>query len=297
MINLRKDEKALDKRRKYYLVLDTETATLPFADEYDGAARKKIAIAKPLIYDIGWQIIDNKGNVYRKRSFLITEIFSVPAIFNTAYYATKRPIYLERLERGEITLKTWREMTAILDHDLQEVEAVGAFNAMFDFKKSIPFTELYISNLYGANVNQWLEYQHKVCDNIASSKKWESEKDFEPDTFRFHGKAYKLFDLWGLSARHLLNNDDYRQQCINNNWLTESGKFFKTSAETTFRYLTNDTNFEERHTAIEDTEIESEIFAKIYKTTKGKFECTIIYFPFREVGKVEDFVMRCFTER
>ena len=50
-----------DKRRKYYIVLDCETATLPEAINYDGEERKNIAIAKPLIYDLGWKVIDAQG--------------------------------------------------------------------------------------------------------------------------------------------------------------------------------------------------------------------------------------------
>ena len=91
-----------DRRRKYYLVLDCETATMPYAQNFEGKARQNIAIAKPLIYDLGWQIIDRNGNVYAKRNFLISEIFSVPAIFNTAYYASKRPLYLEKLQNCDI---------------------------------------------------------------------------------------------------------------------------------------------------------------------------------------------------
>ena len=73
-------EKKLDRRRKYYCVLDCETATLPYASELSAEAKKSVAIAKPLIYDLGWTICDAKGNVYRRRNYLITEIFSVPAI-------------------------------------------------------------------------------------------------------------------------------------------------------------------------------------------------------------------------
>ena len=58
----------LDKRRKYYLVLDCETATLPYAHNFNGEQRKTIAIAKPLIYDLGWKIIDGNGKVYRRKS-------------------------------------------------------------------------------------------------------------------------------------------------------------------------------------------------------------------------------------
>ena len=82
-------EKKLDRRRKYYCVLDCETATLPYASELSAEAKKSVAIAKPLIYDLGWTICDAKGNVYRRRNYLITEIFSVPSIFNTACYTLK----------------------------------------------------------------------------------------------------------------------------------------------------------------------------------------------------------------
>ena len=66
-----------DRRRKYYMVLDCETATLPYAIKYGEDERKNVAIAKPLIYDLGWKIIDRLGIVYNSENFLISEIFSV----------------------------------------------------------------------------------------------------------------------------------------------------------------------------------------------------------------------------
>ena len=93
-----------DKRRKYYMILDCETATLPFVSEIESPEnKKKIAIAKPLIYDIGYQIVDINGNIYKRVSCLISEIFFDTRIFDTAYYAIKRPIYIERLSKKEIS--------------------------------------------------------------------------------------------------------------------------------------------------------------------------------------------------
>ena len=112
----------LDKRRKYYLVLDCETATLPYAQKFEGEQRKKIAIMKPLIYDLGWKIIDEKGRVYCRKSYLITEIFSVPQIFNTAYYASKRPFYIEKLRKGEITLVSWELIAQELIEAMEDIE-------------------------------------------------------------------------------------------------------------------------------------------------------------------------------
>ena len=283
------NEKRLDRRRKYYMVLDCETATLPCAHELNVEQRKNVAIAKPLIYDLGWQVIDNKGRVYRRRQFLITEIFSVPAIFDTAYYASKRPLYLDRLSRGEIQLSSWADATALMEEDLAEVEAVGAYNSMFDFKKAIPFTELYISKLYAPDFHDWYHDQCLICNKIAHGRTYSNPRGFEPAIFRFRGNAYDLFDVWGLSCEHILNCDEYKQMCVDNNWSTASGKYFKTSAETAFRFFSGLTDFEEAHMAIDDVEIESQLFAEIHRKSKGKWAMGIEYFPFRILGKVENF--------
>ena len=284
-------ERNLDRRRKYYLILDCETATLPYASNFGGDEKKAISIAKPLIYDLGWTICDAKGKIYRRRSFLITEIFSVPSVFNTAYYKEKRPQYLEKLKNGSITLKTWKEATEILGRDLLEVQAVGAYNAAFDFKKAIPFTEKYIEALYSNDFQRWEEVQEKVCANIAKGKKAakrDGAPEFDPCTFTFRGIAYPIFDIWGLACKHLLNTDEYRTACLANNWITSSGKYYQTSAEKAFAYLMNDREFLESHTAIEDAEIESAIFGKVVEKVGIKgIEFEIMFFPFRMVGIVK----------
>lgn len=280
-----------DKRRKYYVVLDCETATLPEAINYEGEARKNIAIAKPLIYDLGWKVIDAQGRTYARKNYLISEIFSVPAIFDTAYYASKRCIYLEKLEKGEIILTDWKTASAELVEDMDACVAVGAYNSMFDYKKAIPFTDLYISKLYSPDFHDWLNYQNKKLPWLATGHRNENPNGFDETIFRFRGKEYPLFDLWGLSCRHILNCDEYKNMCLDNDWQTASGKYFKTSAETAFRFFSETLDFEEAHTAIDDAEIESILFAEICKRTKKKFEMGIIYFPFRELGTVEDFIL------
>ena len=280
-----------DKRRKYYIVLDCETATLPEAINYDGEERKNIAIAKPLIYDLGWKVIDAQGRTYARKNYLISEIFSVPAIFDTAYYASKRCVYLEKLAKGEIILTDWKTASAELVEDMDACIAVGAYNSMFDYKKAIPFTDLYISKLYSPDFHDWLNYQNKKLPWLARGHKNENPNGFDETIFRFRGKEYPLFDLWGLSCRHILNCDEYKNMCLDNDWQTASGKYFKTSAETAFRFFSETLDFEEAHTAIDDAEIESILFAEICKRTKKKFEMGIIYFPFRELGTVEDFIL------
>ena len=50
----------IDRRKKYILVLDVETA---------GDVEKN-----PLCYDVGFLVADKKGNIYEEHSFAISEI-------------------------------------------------------------------------------------------------------------------------------------------------------------------------------------------------------------------------------
>lgn len=281
-------------KKLYYMVVDTETATLPFANEVangDPERKKRIAIAKPLVYDIGWTITDRKGNIYDRKQFLIAETFSVPAVFNTAYYAEKRPIYLEMLSKGETSVLPWNNVMDIFMADLEKVDAVGAFNSMFDFKKAIPFTELYIRKLYSPDYFQWEKIQRNAAAIIAEGKaKNDKNPDFEADIFRFRGNEYVLFDLWGLATTHLLNNATYKNECINHGLFTASGTFFKTSAESSYQYLCNKYDFIESHTALDDAEIETFILSKV--AAKHAVTPGIKFFPFRDLGGTDEFCMR-----
>jgi hypothetical protein len=280
--------KPLDRRRKYYLVLDCETATHPHAMNFDGKDRKKIAINKPLVYDLAWNIIDANGNIYRRKSFLITEIFSVPHIFNTAYYASKRPIYIEKLRKGEITLVAWESAVKELMNDLLEVSSIGAYNSMFDFKKAIAYTEAYISHLYSEDFYEWDKKEVKHIDYMVTSNSFQSEKDFDPMHFTLREKSFPMFDIWGLACENLLDSDEYRDFCMENALYSASGKYYSTTAENAYRFLKQNTDFVESHTAIEDSDIEAEILAEIFKKVSPKnMTMGIIYFPFRIVGRAD----------
>ena len=281
----------LDRRREYFLILDCETACLPHVADLAPEQRKTVGISKPLIYDIGWTIIDRQGRTYDRKNFLISEIFSVPAIFDTAYYADKRPLYLEKLQAGEIVLTDWRTATKELEDALNAVKAVGAYNAAFDFKKAIPFTELYINKLYSPDFHEWLDYQNYLIDRAANgsrNKRTTSRKPAdENEIFRFRGGVYPLFDIWALACEYIMDSDEYRDFAWDEGWITDSGKYYKTSAEVAYRFLSRNREFVEAHTALDDAEIESEILASIIRKDKKKLKMGIVAFPFRIVGTVE----------
>lgn len=275
-------------KKKWYLVLDTETATLPFADSMaeNEKEKQKIAIAKPLVYDLGYVIVDRIGNVRTSRNFLVQEIFFVPNVFNTAYYKTKRPMYMEKLKNGEIEVATWEQVITTLISDLEDVDIVCAYNATFDFKKAIPFTERYIKALYSDYYNEWEQEQHMKCLAIAKGNDNSKNEKFLKSTFELRNREYPLVDLWGLACERLINTKSYKKFCFEHKLFTNSGTYFKTSAETVFRYITKNADFVEEHTALADAEIESEILVKCL--CKGKIAPKIESFPFNFLGKTLD---------
>lgn len=280
-------------REKFrYLVVDTETATLPFANEISNdnpELKKKIAIAKPLVYDIGWVIAHRDGTIVEKKQFLIAETFAVPSVFNTAYYKEKRPLYLEMIRKSEITVLPWETVMKEFIADLETVDYVGAFNSMFDFCKALPFTELYINKLYSDDYYDWEKTQRRICSNIVNSLPSRRNPDFDEKSFHFRGREYPLFDIWGMACDRLLNRVAYKNLCLDLGMITNSGDFFKTSAESSYRYLREEYDFDEAHTALADAEIEAYILSKILHY--GKIEIGIDFFPFRKLGTTTSFLI------
>lgn len=280
-----------------YLVLDCETATLPFIKQMEISAddKQKIGIAKPLIYDIGWVLCKNDGTVKKRVSYLVQETFFVPQVFNTAYYAEKRPMYMDKLTKGEIVPKLWNDIAAELLRDCRKAKFVSAYNAMFDFVKAIPFTEKYIKALYSDDYNKWEKDQRYACECIANGdeeyknycKKFSDEKDLT--SFELRGEKFPVVDIWRISCEYIVNNFEYKDTCARLPMITASGRYFKTSAETVYRYINDDYDFDEEHTALSDATIENEILRMAAKN-KIKIEVGIEAFPFRELGTTYDFI-------
>lgn len=274
----------------HYMILDTETATLPFVNEWGLSPddKKKIAIAKPLVYDIGWTIATRSRGIVERKNYLVSETFSVPAIFNTAYYHEKRPLYLEMIKRGEIEVKPWNEIMAIMIADLEKSAYVCAYNAMFDFKKAIIFTETYINRLYSPSYYEWEEQQKEACLHILRTTKKNKSRDFDKDNFIFRGVAYPMIDVWGLACSYILNCAAYKKSCLENGRISNAGLYFSTSAESAMQFFAKKFDFIEDHTALSDAEIETELLFASLK--RGKLIQGIVFFPYKMLGDTIEFV-------
>jgi DNA polymerase III epsilon subunit-like protein len=130
----------MDRRKKYYLMIDTETCN-------GIATNEGLDLTQSLVYDIGCAIVDKRGNVYDEQSFVIIETFiGMKDVMQSAYYAKKIPMYWEDIKNGQrqlVTLHTAR--TIILEMaEKYNAEIVVAHNAGFDLR-ALNNTQRYIS--------------------------------------------------------------------------------------------------------------------------------------------------------
>ncbi len=277
-------------KQKLLLTFDTETCTIVLPDSWNLTAneKKKISIARPLIYDIGWTISSRSAGIIEKKNYLIAETFSVPSVFNTAYYKEKYPIYIDMINNGELSVKPWREVMEIFLADCEQADLICAFDEQFDLR-AINFTELYINKLYSPNYQSWYENQVALCWKIAHQPyKKENDKGFDPLHFTFRNKQYKVMDIWGLACENIINTPTYKRACLEHSLISPSGMYFSTNAENVRRFIYKEYGFIEEHTALSDAEIETEILLKALK--RGKKVEGIALFPFRKLGYVSDFI-------
>lgn len=122
----------MDKRKKYYLILDVETAN---------------TIEEPLVYDVGFIIGDKQGKIYEKYSFSVAEMFEhYQDLLSTAYYADKLPSYYQEEQdgtRNRCDLYTIRRLLVFLMNKYN-IHEVYAYNVSFD-RRALNTTERYFT--------------------------------------------------------------------------------------------------------------------------------------------------------
>lgn len=205
--------------------------------------------ACPLVYDIGYTIHDRFGHIYEQGSYVIREIFYGEwKKMRTAYYADKIPSYKEGIRNGDFTvISFWAIRKQMLEAIAKyHIKAVIAYNAGFDV------------NALNCTMNHL--------------SKFDREQTF------FNEKTV-IWDSWHMSCQTILRQKTFFKKAIKNEWTSECGNV-KTSAEVAYRYLTDEIDFIESHTALQDALIETEIFAKCISTHK-KMDRTIVHMPWK----------------
>ena len=141
----------LDKRKKYFMVLDVETTNNDMTSKFNDG----------LVYDIGFGIYDKQGNTYCERSYCVKEIFNDKNLMNSAYYKEKLPKYYEELKQGKREIKTALQTRKIIKQAIEyfNIKEVYAYNANFD-NTTLNNTIRYITSSF---VRWFLPYGINVC--------------------------------------------------------------------------------------------------------------------------------------
>lgn len=211
----------IDRRKKYLLVIDVETSNNDFSSRNNDG----------LVYDIGYQVIDKKGNIYQQASLIIKEIFTDGQMMDTAYYAKKIPQYIEQLKtkvsRMVTILQARKEIQEVVKQ--YNITEVWAYNASFDLT-TLNNTIRYVTSSY---VRYFLPYGTQICD------------------------------IWSVACQVLGTQKTFiRQNVVNarNNLIT--------NAERMFQYISCQEDFTEEHTGLEDVKIECEILVRCLRQHK-----------------------------
>lgn len=112
----------IDKRKKWYLVIDTETAG---------------PLNSPLVYDIGYSVTDKKGNIIFKRHYLVHEIFNLqPDLMKSCFYNYKIPLYRQKVQAGQIKVRRFLDIMYEIREVIKRlnIKVVAAYNCNFDRK-------------------------------------------------------------------------------------------------------------------------------------------------------------------
>lgn len=179
------------------------------------------SLEKPFCYNIGYIICTDSGKVLCERSFVIEQIWYNLPLFSTAYYAEKRKLYVSDMRARKTRLEKFGYVCRQMIRDFHnyEVERAFAYNSPFDEK------------VFNFNCD-WYKCNNPF-DNIP------------------------IVDIRGFVHRFLVN-PFYKDFCDKYGYYTESGNY-STTAETVYRYISNNTDFIEEHTALSDSKIEKDI--------------------------------------
>lgn len=198
------------------LMLDTETTN---------------DIECPLVYDIGFAVVDRLGNTYEEGSFVIADIFLDKELMSTAYFADKIPAYWEDIKSGKRLLRRYKTVRFTIVDIMKQynIKYVCCHNTRFDYLATAT-TQRYLTC---SKFRYFFPYGTQFLDTLKMSR-----KIFGQDT-------------------------EYCEFCQRNNFVTNHEKPKpKFTAEVLHRFLTNDLEFEEEHTGLADVRIEKEILAE-----------------------------------
>lgn len=190
-----------------------------------------------LAFDIAWIVKDSKGNTLEKRNYLVREVMDTPfasiLIRRDSFMKNKADFYMDGIAFNSFDIMS----LASIQCDFMNIAArydakvvMCAYNAKFDYSVLNDNMQAY----YGMD---------------------------------FFDSNVEVVDIMTMALATICDTNKYVRWCQLNNLTTEKGNV-KTNAETVYAYLTRDAEYVEAHHALQDCEIEADIYFKARKYRK-----------------------------
>lgn len=186
------------------------------------------SIDDPICYDVGFAVIDATGKVYESHSYVVADVFLDKELMESAFFKDKVPQYWDEIKQGKRILRRFSTIKAILADVMRqyEIKIVIAHNARFDYR----------------SCNLTLRF-------LTDSR----QRYFFP-------YGTEMWDTLKMCRQILKRNADYDAFCYENEFLT-ARMCKRYTAEILYRFITQNLDFAESHTGLEDVLIEKELFA------------------------------------
>ena len=215
------------KKERYLMFIDTETI---------GTLNVKESI---LPFEIGMKVLDLETlKVVKEKSYLVRKFFNNKYIMLSTFSATKYPNYFEKLEND----KRYKTMSVNdISKDIEKIisrygiKIMVAHNGNFDKTAMARLFDDFGTDNSFENID--------LLDTMELSKVITFSKDYAD---------------YCIAHKDRLNN--LKESCF----ITNSGRV-RTTAQAIYCYLSNNADFEEAHTGLEDIDIEIEIFKESLK--------------------------------
>lgn len=215
-------------------------------------------------YNVGYTIVNiETREKLLNRDYVIEQVWENKMLFSTSYYAEKKQLYINALRGRKASIKHWGHTMQRMIKDIQEfnVEFAYAFNSPFDVR------------VFDFN-SEWFKTSNAL-DYV------------------------KTIDIRGLINK-LLFSEEYQAFCEENGLYTESGNY-SGNAESLTKFIRQDIDFVEDHTALSDSLIEADIILYMIDkygvdiTQEGKVYATVPRETEREMVIVHNGVEHKFT--
>ncbi len=210
------------KNEKYLMFIDTETIGSLFAKE------------SVLPFEIGMKIFDiETQEVVKEKSYLVRKFFNNKYIMLSSFSATKYPSYFEKIDTDKrYKVYSVKEIAQDIEKiaSRYNIKIMVAHNGGFDKSAMTRLFEEFGTNNPFENID--------LLDTMELSKVITYSKDYTN---------------YCIENKNRLNS--VKESCF----ITNSGRV-RTTAQAIYCYLSNNSQFEEAHTGLEDIDIEIEIF-------------------------------------